>query len=80
MHLKSLLFRKRADSINLTTKGIFAPWMLYKQDHFAVGGHDQRFAPFGYEDSDIFNRWILAGYEMVQSRDAFMLSYDLQRT
>ena len=28
------------------------------------------FAPYGYEDSDIFNRWILAGYEMVQSRDA----------
>ena len=53
-----------------TTKGIFAPWMLYKEDHFAIGGHDQRFAPYGYEDSDIFNRWILAGYEMVQSRDS----------
>ena len=55
---------------NSTTKGIFAPWMLYKEDHFAIGGHDQRFAPYGYEDSDIFNRWILAGYEMVQSRDS----------
>ena len=53
-----------------TTKGIFAPWMLYKEDHFAIGGHDQRFAPYGYEDSDIFNRWILAGYEMIQSRDS----------
>ena len=53
-----------------TTRGIFAPWMLYKQDHFDIGGHDQRFTPFGYEDSDIFNRWILAGYEMIQSRDA----------
>ena len=41
-----------------TTKGIFAPWMLYKEDHLNIGGHDQRFAPFGYEDSDIFNRWI----------------------
>ena len=29
-----------------------------------------RFAPYGYEDSDIFNRWIQAGYEMIQSRDA----------
>jgi|TARA_R100000081_G_scaffold89756_2_gene63307 GT2 family glycosyltransferase len=54
-----------------TTKGIFAPWMLYKEDHLNIGGHDQRFAPFGYEDSDIFNRWIQAGYEMVQARDAF---------
>jgi len=57
---------------NITTKGIFAPWILYKEDHFAIGGHDQTFAPYGYEDSDIFNRWILAGYEMVQSRDAFV--------
>jgi glycosyltransferase involved in cell wall biosynthesis len=57
---------------DVTTKGIFAPWILYKEDHFAIGGHDQIFAPYGYEDSDIFNRWILAGYEMVQSRDAFV--------
>jgi len=55
-----------------TTKGIFAPWILYREDHFKIGGHDQKFAPYGYEDSDIFNRWILAGYEMVQSRDAFV--------
>lgn len=57
---------------DITTKGIFAPWVLYKEDHFAIGGHDQIFTPYGYEDSDIFNRWILAGYEMVQSRDAFV--------
>ena len=57
---------------DITTKGIFSPWVLYKEDHFAVGGHDQKFAPYGYEDSDIFNRWILAGYEMIQSRDAFV--------
>ena len=57
---------------DITTKGIFAPWILYKEDHFAIGGHDQIFAPYGYEDSDIFNRWILAGYEMIQSRDAFV--------
>jgi glycosyltransferase involved in cell wall biosynthesis len=57
---------------DITTKGIFAPWILHKEDHFAIGGHDQTFAPYGYEDSDIFNRWILAGYKMVQSRDAFV--------
>ena len=55
---------------DVTTRGIFAPWMLYKEDHLSIGGHDQRFAPYGYEDSDIFNRWILSGYEMIQSRDA----------
>ena len=55
-----------------TTKGIFAPWILYREDHFAIGGHDQTFAPYGYEDSDIFNRWILNGYEMIQSRDSLV--------
>lgn len=55
---------------DVTTRGIFAPWILYKEDHLSTGGHDQRFAPYGYEDSDIFNRWINHGYEMVQSRDA----------
>jgi len=55
-----------------TTKGMFAPWILYKSDFQAIGGHDPLFAPFPYEDSDIFQRWILAGYELIQSRDAFV--------
>jgi glycosyltransferase involved in cell wall biosynthesis len=55
-----------------TTSGMFAPWILYKEDFDYVGGHDPLFAPFPYEDSDIFQRWILAGYKMIQSRDAFV--------
>lgn len=55
-----------------TTRGMFAPWILYKEDFQAIGGHDPLFAPFPYEDSDIFQRWILAGYELMQSRDAFV--------
>lgn len=55
-----------------TSLGMFAPWILYKTDFQAVGGHDPLFAPFPYEDSDIFQRWILAGYELIQSRDAFV--------
>ena len=63
--------KKEADSQKGNiTHGIFAPWILYKTDHFKTGGHDQRFAPYGYEDSDIFNQWILAGYTMVQARDS----------
>ena len=57
---------------DLTTKGMFAPWVIYKEDFQRIGGHDSLFAPFPYEDSDIFQRWILAGYELVQSRDAFV--------
>lgn len=55
-----------------TSKGMFAPWILYKSDFQAIGGHDPGFAPFPYEDSDIFQRWILAGYELIQSRDSFV--------
>lgn len=55
-----------------TTKGMFAPWILYKEDFQRIGGHDPLFAPFPYEDSDIFQRWILAGYELIQSRDSFV--------
>jgi hypothetical protein len=55
-----------------TSKGMFAPWVIYKEDFESIGGHDWGFAPFPYEDSDIFQRWMLAGYELIQSRDAFV--------
>lgn len=54
------------------TQGIFAPWTMYKEDFIAIGGHDLLFAPMELEDSDIFNRMHLAGYEFIQSRDAFV--------
>jgi len=50
-----------------TTRGIFAPWAIYKDDFLAIGGHDPLFAPQSKEDSDIFNRFVLAGYELVQT-------------
>jgi len=59
----------------ITTRGIFAPWMMYKADFLAIGGHDKLFSPFPYEDSDIFQRFILAGYEINQSRDAFVYHF-----
>jgi glycosyltransferase involved in cell wall biosynthesis len=57
---------------DLTTNGMFAPWIIYKEDFVTMGGHDRLFAPFPYEDSDIFQRWMLHGYELIQSRDAFV--------
>ena len=47
------------------TEGIFAPWMMYKQEFIDIGGHD----PIMHscrEDSDVFNRMLLAGFEFVQ--------------
>ena len=55
-----------------TTRGMFAPWILYREDFQRIGGHDPLFHPFPYEDSDIFQRWILQGYELIQSRDSFV--------
>ena len=51
---------------------MFAPWILHKEDYIKTDGHDHVFAPFPYEDSDIFQRWILNGLELIQSRDAFV--------
>jgi glycosyltransferase involved in cell wall biosynthesis len=64
--------KKQKEFEGQTTKGMFAPWAIYKKDFVSMGGHDAAFAPFPYEDSDIFQRWLLAGYELVQSRDAFV--------
>ena len=50
-----------------TTEGIFAPWVIYKDDFLAIGGHDSLYAPQSKEDSDIFNRFVLAGYKLVQT-------------
>ena len=50
---------------NKTTNGIFAPWMMYKEDFLALGGHDPILHSCR-EDSDIFNRMKLAGYEFIQ--------------
>jgi len=47
------------------TNGIFAPWMMYKEEFLEIGGHD----PIMHscrEDSDVFNRMKLAGYEFIQ--------------
>ncbi len=57
---------------NKITKGMFAPWIIYKKDFQSIGGHDSLFAPFPYDDSDIFQRWILNGYNLIQSRDSFV--------
>ena len=55
-----------------TTDGIFAPWAIYKDDFLAIGGHDPLYAPQSKEDSDIFNRFQLAGYETIQTWRGFV--------
>ena len=55
-----------------TTKGIFAPWAIMKEDFQSIGGHDPLYAPQSKEDSDIFNRFVLAGYKLVQTWKGFV--------
>ena len=55
-----------------TTEGIFAPWAIYKKDFQSINGHDPLYAPQSKEDSDIFNRFVLAGYELIQTWEGFV--------
>ena len=54
------------------TNGIFAPWAIYKDDFLSIGGHDPLYAPQSKEDSDIFNRFVLAGYELIQTWQGYV--------
>ncbi len=55
-----------------TTEGIFAPWAIYKKDFQEINGHDPLYAPQSKEDSDIFNRFVLNGYELIQTWEGFV--------
>jgi hypothetical protein len=54
------------------TEGIFAPWAIYKEDFQSIGGHDPLYAPQSKEDSDIFNRFVLNGYKLIQTWRGFV--------
>jgi len=60
------------DYTKKSTEGIFAPWAIYKEDFQSIGGHDPLYAPQSKEDSDIFNRFQLAGYETIQTWRGFV--------
>jgi glycosyltransferase involved in cell wall biosynthesis len=60
---------------NKTSEGIFAPWCMYKSDYIAIKGHDPLFAPQSKEDSDLFNRFVLNGYTIIQSWDAYVYHF-----
>jgi len=57
------------------TEGIFAPWCMYKDDFLAIGGHDKLFAPQSKEDSDLFNRFVLNGYKVLQTWDGLVYHF-----
>ena len=64
-------FRKGKNGRDITN-GIFAPWAIYKEDFQEINGHDPLYAPQSKEDSDIFNRMKLKGYEFIQTWRGFV--------
>ena len=54
-----------------TTNGIFAPWLIHRDDFLEVNGHDPIMKSHS-EDRDLFNRFLLNGYNLVQSWEAFV--------
>jgi glycosyltransferase involved in cell wall biosynthesis len=64
-------FRKGENGRDITN-GIFAPWAIFKKDFQKIGGHDPLYAPQSKEDSDIFNRFKLQGYEFIQTWRGFV--------
>jgi GT2 family glycosyltransferase len=54
-----------------TTNGIFAPWLIHKDDFNDVNGHDPIMKSHS-EDRDLFNRFLLNGYNIIQSWDALV--------
>jgi glycosyltransferase involved in cell wall biosynthesis len=56
---------------DITTNGIFAPWLIHKDDFNNVGGHDPIMKSHS-EDRDLFNRFLLNGCDLIQSWEALV--------
>ena len=69
---KLLRYLESIDKDKKPTFGIFAPWAIMKEDFQRIGGHDPLYAPQSKEDSDIFNRFVLNGYELIQTWRGFV--------
>ena len=54
-----------------TTTGIFAPWMMYKDEFLNIQGHDP-IMHSAREDSDVFNRMKLDGFEFIQNWESLV--------
>lgn len=58
-------------NINKITNGVFAPWLIHKNDYLSIGGHDESLNSHS-EDRDIFNRFLLNGFDFIQSWDSLV--------
>jgi hypothetical protein len=56
---------------DITTNGIFAPWLIHKDDFNDIKGHDPIMKSHS-EDRDLFNRFLLNDYTLIQSWEALV--------
>lgn len=56
---------------NKTTYGMFAPWLIHKDDYNTLQGHDPILNSLA-EDNDIFNRMVLNNFNLVQTWEALV--------
>ncbi len=57
------------------TDGIFAPWLMFKQEFLDIGGHDELFAPQSKEDSDLFQRLLINKFDFIQPWNALVYHF-----
>jgi hypothetical protein len=57
------------------SNNVIAPWMMYKQDYFNIGGYDHIFKSNSYGDLDIFNRMKIANYTTIQLWESFVYHF-----
>lgn len=69
--LEEYVNRVTIENDSKTTRGCFAPWMVHKKNVFEIGGHDPVMKS-AREDSDIFNRFVLNGLDLIQVWDGFV--------
>lgn len=65
-------------NVNATTfiPSLFAPWFIHRQAYLdKVGMHDELFAPYGWEDSDLFIRMMKAGFEPRQYQNLLVYHF-----
>lgn len=72
---QSFVKEKEIECANQTTKGFFAPWLMFQDEYLEIGGMDKIFAPYPIEDSDFITRLCLLGYDIIQSRDSYCYHY-----
>jgi GT2 family glycosyltransferase len=77
-HFDSQRFNEWANDAvqNNITLALFAPWFVSKAAYFEkLGGHDLQYAPYGYEDADLFVRMKKAGFQIEQRRDLLLYHF-----